>query len=82
MYETEDDIKQAICTMAFHPDLTADKYKCIGDRCPMLREGDMIVNRQKVDYVYCGNGGKPQNYGNQRASKPLETEQEPEAPLH
>ena len=54
MYKTEDDIKQVICTIAFHPDLTTDKYKCIGGRCPMLREDYIIVNNQKINYVYCG----------------------------
>lgn len=33
--------------------------KCEGTKCPMLREDYKIVNMKKVDYVYCGVGGKP-----------------------
>ena len=35
------------------------RNKCEGDSCPMIREGDMIVNNQQIKYVYCGAGGKP-----------------------
>jgi hypothetical protein len=57
LYETEDIIKETICVTAFHPSITTDKYKCIGKRCPILRELD--PSEKGLKGYYCGMGWKP-----------------------
>ena len=58
MFTSEGDLRDMECP--FLPELRNNEpNKCGGFSCPMAREDYIVVNSKKIDYVYCGSGGKP-----------------------